>query len=69
MNQDKFMKIGIGIVIGAVGFQILSPKKPTRRTSKEIALLKNKAEQKGYFEGYADAKKDFKVGKKKKKKR
>ncbi len=69
MNQDKIMKVGIGIVIGVVGFQILSPKKPTRRTSKEISLLKNKAEQKGYFEGYEDAKKDFKVGKKKKKKR
>lgn len=65
-HQDKIIKIGIGIVIGAVGYSILQPQKPKRRSKKEIDLLKNKAEEKGYFEGYKDAKKDFKVTKKKK---
>ena len=66
-HQDKIIKIGIGIIIGAFGYSVLQPQKPKRRSQKEINLLKNKAEEKGYFQGYEDAKKDFKVKKKKKK--
>lgn len=64
MTEDKIIKIGIGIIIGAVGYSVLQPPKQKRRTKKEIALIKNKAEEKGYFEGYEDAKKDFQVQKK-----
>ena len=67
MYKDKDMiNLGLGVLLGVVGYKIIIPPPKTRRTSKEISLLKNKSEEKGYYEGYADGKKDYQPKKKKK---
>ena len=67
MNIDieKITPYVIGGVVGIIAFDLLTPKPKARRSQKEIALLKNKSEEKGYLEGYKDGKKDFKRKKKK----